>query len=231
MCVDRNPRLKMRTWGCGALSPHARAHVCTSQPNSDKQFDLSLRFGCKLLRLTSVQAALMLKLPSWFFFSLFGPTRCAINKMQGPKWRRALGYRLRLLLQGQTHLDTLEGRQPSPWRPCSYVPFNEVKKCAVHSWWNAARSWGGGAQDPRQTGLHVGERASPLVTASLAPRCLTYWHPLRDTCCRFSTAFLLRWTSKKKKKQLRLNKKVMGNIRVEETKRWVYRAPSEMSLE
>lgn len=148
MCVDRNPRLKMRTWGCGALSPHARAHVCTSQPNSDKQFDLSLRFGCKLLRLTSVQAALMLKLPSWFFFSLFGPTRCAINKMQGPKWRRALGYRLRLLLQGQTHLDTLEGRQPSPWRPCSYVPFNEVKKCAVHSWWNAARSWGGSVGPP-----------------------------------------------------------------------------------
>lgn len=173
MCVDRNPLLKMRTWGCGVLSPHSRAHVCTSQPNSDKQLDLSLRVGCKLLRLTSVQAALMLKLTLYgvFFSSLFALMRCAIDKMQGPKWRRSLGYQLHPLLQGQTHLDTLDGRQSSPWRPCSYVPFNEVKQRAVRSWWNAARSWGE-AQDPRQAGLRVGERASPLVTASLAPRCL-----------------------------------------------------------
>lgn len=54
-----------------------------------------------------------------------------INKIHWPKDRQPLLFQLYLLLQGQIHLDTLDDRQSNPSRPCSYVPFNELKQCAV----------------------------------------------------------------------------------------------------
>lgn len=58
---------------------------------------------------------------------------CTINKIHWSKNRRPLLFQLHLSLQGQIHLDTSDDRQYSLSRPCSYVPFNEVKQCAVLS--------------------------------------------------------------------------------------------------
>lgn len=54
-----------------------------------------------------------------------------INKIHWPKDRQPLLFQLYLLLQGQIHLDALDDGQSNPSRPCSYVPFNELKQCAV----------------------------------------------------------------------------------------------------
>lgn len=58
---------------------------------------------------------------------------CTINKIHWSKNRRPFLFQLHLSLQGQIHLDTSDDRQYSLSRPCSYVPFNEVKQCAVLS--------------------------------------------------------------------------------------------------